>query len=79
MEKLSKGAPIFVKVDEYKDILDVITLIKGKIEEAKNILGEINEIKNTEDRELETWSNELEEVERKVNFIDRTLLDPEAF
>jgi hypothetical protein len=79
MERFTKGAPIFVKIDEYKDILDVITLIKGKIDEAKSILGEINELKNTEDRELEVWASELEEVERKVNFIDRTLLDPEAY
>jgi hypothetical protein len=78
MDKL-KGAPIFVKIDEYKEILDVITLIKGKISEAKGILGEINEVKNTEDKELESWVNELEEVERKISYIDRTLLDPEAF
>ena len=79
MEKLAKGSPIFVKIDEYKDILDVIALLKAKISEAKSILGKINEIKNVEDKEIETWANELEEVERKLYYIDRTLLEPEAF
>lgn len=68
--------PIYVKLDEYKDILDIINLLKNKIEEAKSILGKINELKNEEDSELELWKNKLEEVERKVGYIDKTLFEP---
>jgi hypothetical protein len=68
--------PIFVKLDEYKDILDIINLIKNKMDEAKSILGKINELKNEEDSELEIWKNKLEEVERKINFVDKTLFEP---
>lgn len=77
--KFTKGSPIFVRIDEYKDILDVIALIKGKITEAKTILGKLNEIKNTEDKEIEAWAGEIEEVERKLHYIDRSLLEPDAF
>jgi len=72
-----KDMPIFVKIDEYKDILDVIELIKKKLEEAKSTLGRINELKNEEDSELELWRSELEEVERKIEFIDKSLFEPE--
>ena len=70
--------PIFVKIEEYKDVLDVIELIKNKIIQANNILGRINELKNEEDAELETWKSNLEEIEKKINNIDDSLLEPES-
>lgn len=79
MNSQQKDAPIFVRIDEYKDILDVIELIKAKIIDAKTTLSRINELKNAEDNEIEVWTQELEEVERKISFIDRSLFEPEAF
>jgi hypothetical protein len=78
-DKRSNESPIFVRIDEYKDFLDVIELIKGKITEAKTTLTKINELKNSEDAEIEVWTNELEEINRKISLIDRTLFEPEAF
>jgi hypothetical protein len=72
----SRGMNVFVKVDEYKDILDILGLIQEKIKEAKTILGKINELKNQEDAELELWKNNIADVERKVDFIDQTLFEP---
>jgi len=37
--------PVFVKIDEYKDVLDVIDLIRNKVDQAKDIMGKINELK----------------------------------
>ncbi len=70
--------PIFVKIEEYKDVLDVINMVKAKIDEAKRTLGKINELKNEEDAELELWHSTLEEMERKVDFVDKALFEPEA-
>lgn len=70
--------PVFVKIDEYKDILDVMHMIKNKIEDAKETLGKINELKNEEDAELELWHTGLEEVERKIEFVDKALFEPSA-
>ena len=70
--------PIYVKLDEYKDILDITSLIKSRLNEARAIMGRVNEIKNEEDSELELWKSELDEVERKVEFINRALFEPEA-
>lgn len=71
-------APVFVKIDEYKDILDILELIKDKLGEAKRTLGNINALKNEEDSELELWSSTLNEIEKKVESIDRTLFEPES-
>ena len=70
--------PVFVRIDDYKDILDVINMVKNKINEAKETLGKINELKNEEDAELELWQTGVEEIERKVEFIDKTLFEPSA-
>ncbi len=70
--------PVFVKIEEYKDVLDVIELIKDKLAQANNLLGRINELKNEEDSELERWKSNLEEIERKIDDIDNSLLEPES-
>lgn len=70
-------APIFVKIDEYKDVLDITGMIRNKLDEAKKTLGKINELKNHEDSELESWGRALSEIERKIDFIDKALFEPE--
>ena len=68
--------PVYVRIDEYKDVLDVMNMIKNKIEQAKEIFAKINELKNEEDAELELWNSGIEEIERKIQFIDKTLFEP---
>jgi len=72
------GAPVFVKIEDYKDILDVLDLIKDRLAEAKRTLADINELKNDEDAELELWSSTLNEIENKLDDIDRSLFEPES-
>lgn len=74
---MERQTPVFVKIDEYKDVLDILDLVKNKLGDAKKALHEINEMKNQEDEELAVWARELEEVDKKVEFIDHTLLEPE--
>ncbi|MDP6648249.1 MAG: hypothetical protein QGH34_02560 [Candidatus Woesearchaeota archaeon] len=71
-------APVFIKIESYKDVLDVLDLIKDRLGEAKRTLADINELKNDEDVELDLWSSTLDEMERKIENIDRTLFEPES-
>ena len=71
-------APVFVKIEDYKDILDVLELIKDRLGEAKRTLADINQMKNEEDEELGMWSSTLNEIEKKIESIDRTLFEPES-
>jgi hypothetical protein len=67
-------APIFVKIDEYKNVLDIIQVLKGKIKDGKEILEKIHQLKAEEDAELEEWTAELAEIEKRIENIDRGLL-----
>jgi len=77
-EMQGETMPVFVRIDEYKDVLDVMNLIKSKIGEARETLAKINDLKNEEDAELELWHTSLEEIERKIDFVDKTLFEPSA-
>ncbi|MAE43083.1 hypothetical protein CMO93_04880 [Candidatus Woesearchaeota archaeon] len=74
----TREAPIFVKIDEYKDILDILSLVKDRLKEAKRSLADINELKNDEDSELEMWSSTLNEIDKRLEVINRTLFEPES-
>ena len=73
---MRKDLNVFVKISEYNDILDIIALINEKVAEARIILGKINDLKNQEDTELDTWKRALDDVERKLKYIDQTLFEP---
>lgn len=73
---MEKDKNVFVKIDEYNDILDIIALINEKVNQSRTILGKINDLKNQEDSELDAWKNSLNDVERKLRFIDQTLFEP---
>ena len=70
--------PVFVKVENYKDALHLVALIKSKIEEAKKSLEKVQQLKSEEDSELEQWHSQISEVERKIDFIDKTLSEPDT-
>jgi len=67
--------PMFVKVSEYEDIKDMINLIRAKIEESKKVLATIDQLKKQEETEVAAWRAEIEEVERKVGSINKTLFE----
>ena len=71
-----EGMPVFIKVDEYKDILDIIELTQEKVKEARALLEKINELKAEEEAELDNWDESLNDVEKKLNFVDRSLFEP---
>lgn len=74
-EKL--GAPVFVKVDEYKEILDVLDMVKGKISEIRETLGSINELRSEEDSEVSMWNGTIDDIEKKIEEIDRMMFEME--
>jgi hypothetical protein len=71
-----KKLPVFMKIDNYKDLLDSFELIKHKVKDAKAILAKLEEIKAREESELETWEAILSDVEKKINELDEIFLEP---
>jgi len=69
--------PVFVKVDEYKDILDILDLTHEKVRKARAMLAKIQELKRQEDTTIENWKHDLDIVESRVTEIDQKLFHPQ--
>ncbi|MBD3310472.1 hypothetical protein GF351_04590 [Candidatus Woesearchaeota archaeon] len=74
---MPEGMPVFIKIEEYKDVLDVIALIKSKLAEARNSLEKIESLKAEEDSAIDSWKAQLDGVQDKIDFIDNSLFEPE--
>ncbi len=73
-----KDMVVYVKLDDYNDIMDIVRLIKGRLKEARFLLGKISDLKKEEEAEIEGWASELDSVEEKLDIIDKTLAEPEV-
>ena len=73
---MKRGDSVFVKINEYKEIMDVLELVKGKIREAKDTINDLNDLKNKEDEEIQRWAQTFLEIEKKVSDIDSLMIHP---
>jgi hypothetical protein len=71
-------APVFVKVEEYKAIRELLDSIKQRLSQARELLSRVNELKQQEDAQIETWARDLEDVEERLSSVDRALLEPQV-
>jgi len=71
--------PVFVKVEEYDDVLNTMDTIKNRLEAAKATLAKINQLKQEEDSQLQNWQTALSEIENRISSVDQLLHEPEKF
>lgn len=64
---------IFVKIEDYNEVLNVVKVVKEKISKAQETINTISELKAEEDKELEQWSNNLKSVTMKVDDIEKSI------
>ncbi len=72
------GRAVFVKLNEYKDIIELIDALKQKLVQAKSTLEKIRSLKTEEETEIELWESSLGEIDKKIANIDRALFENEA-
>lgn len=71
--------PVFVKIDEYNKVIDILNEIKSEIEKAKKVIADVNKLRLEEDTELDLWQANVEDVERKIDFINHVMFKPNQF
>ncbi len=72
----NREAPVFVKIEEYKQVIDTIDLIKKNLAEAKKVFAELTSLKDQENAELQSWGANIEEIEAKLGEIDKMVVNP---
>jgi len=71
------GAPVFVKVAEYREIIDVLDMIKAKVNEIRATLADIHDLRSQEDAEVARWNETINGIENKIESIDKMMFEPE--
>lgn len=71
-------AQVFVRVEEYKSIIDLMEAVRQKLGQAKNLLSKVNELKQQEDQQIESWAKDIDDVEERLNSISKSLLEPQV-
>jgi len=83
-EKIERGynkkeGPLFVNISGFKEILKDINDIKKDFREGSEILDSILEMKDRQDHRFIKWSEELQEVESKLMYIDKKLFETKYY
>lgn len=66
---------VFVRIDRYRELYDAIRQIRSKLDDAKQVLKKIKDLKSQEDSELESWEKELATVEQKLSEISGAMTE----
>ena len=65
--------PIYVKIDQYKQVEDALAQIKGKIGEARATLQKINDLRDQEIQDLKEKENKIKEIEEKIEIVKSSM------
>ena len=71
------GKPLFVSVQDYQEILNGIQTTKQALEEAEEVITKLNDLKNAQEHIFEDWKNQMEDVERKLSYVDEVIAQGE--
>lgn len=71
--KRSVAEPVFIRIDRFEEALKVFGQTKRKISEIERILEDIKRIKEKEDKELQSWENEVRSMRGQIEKIDRDI------
>lgn len=70
---MDKETTVFVKLDDYKDVVDIMTLTRDKIEHLKTVLNRLEETNSRENEQLEQWKSMVSDVEKSLQEIEGKL------
>lgn len=74
-EPIDARKPIFIKVDNYEETLRKMIEVKANTSEFSEILFRIENLKDSQSSNFSTLHNQLEDIQRKIIFIDTMLFE----
>ncbi len=70
---INESKPIFVKIDKYKEIIEIVEVINKKVAGVKKLLAEFEELRTKEEEELTNWEKNLDEITHKIESMKEEL------
>jgi hypothetical protein len=76
IEELRKVVPLFVKLEKYEEILNIINDVKSVLDLLKNSFSIFEENEKIRTEAVEAIKENIEKVEEKISSLDSILLRP---
>lgn len=74
---MSDKSSVFIKIEEYRKVLDTVDTLKKQIVSIRKTIDDINKLRDEEQQELAGWTERVDDIEQKVLFVDNALFEPE--
>jgi len=71
---ISKG-PLFIKVTMFKDAIVTMDSVLNTFKKEDDIFFRVTDVKNTQDKKYEEFRLALEDMQRKLIFVDKNLFE----
>jgi hypothetical protein len=70
-----ENVPIYVKVDKYKELLEVLHAINAKLGQVDKTVEKINSLKAQEEAQLQAWSDNLADIKGRLERINNAFYE----
>jgi hypothetical protein len=67
--------PLFIRTDQFRTALENVEMIRAKFSEEDDLFFRVNEVKSAQDQKYEQFRQTLEDMQRKLLFIDKSLFE----
>ena len=74
---MTDKSPVFIKIDDYRKVLDSIDDLKKQISIIRKTIDDIHKVREEEQNELSSWSEKVDDIEQKILSVDKVLFEPE--
>lgn len=69
------GKPLFIRVGDYREVLQGTANIKSHLKEADSVIQRVNELKDEQEKEFNRWKSIIEDINRKMIYVDKVLFE----
>ncbi len=76
--RLRPHGPGFVSVDEYRKVMEHANKARARLFEAEELVRRLGELKVQEEREFDKWRAQLEDIEKKLSYVDSVIAKAKA-
>ena len=67
--------PVFVKLEEYREVINNIEILKQKVKETEYFIEKIEELRGQEQSELQNCHANINKLKEKLIAIDKKLFE----
>ena len=65
--------PIFIRMDKFEDGSKNFEEVKKKVVEIEKMLAGVKQIKEEEEKEIQSWSEEIMQIKEKLGKVDEDI------